>query len=250
MSRPQVLAHRGDARHEPENTLPAFAAALSRGADGIELDVRLSRDGVPMVVHDSTVDRTTDGQGRVSGLSAAELGRLRCRTTGHRRAHVGIPRLEEILAWAHTHQPELHVELKDVAPDSDEPRTRLLRRVVDLIGACDLGHLVTVSAFDPALLHQARQISPLKTALLHTPTQPEPWLTAQRVGASGLHSPWASCGHDLRDHARAAGLRLRAYTLDTETEIVAALDCDLDGFITSDPQLGVRLRDEATTRAT
>lgn len=244
MTRPQVLAHRGDARHEPENTLPAFAAALSRGADGVELDVRLTRDGVPVVVHDATVDRTTDGHGRVSALSSAELGRLRCRATGHGRAQVGIPLLEEVLAWAHTHQPQLHVELKDA-----EPRTRLLRGVVDLVEAYDLGHLVTVSAFDPSLLHQLRRISPLETALLHTPAQPEPWLTAQRLGVHGLHSPWVSCGPDLRHHARAAGLRLRAYTLDTENEIAAALGCDLDGFITSDPELGVRLRDESRTRA-
>lgn len=243
MIRPQVLAHRGDARHEPENTLPAFAAALSRGADGVELDVRLTRDGVPVVLHDATVDRTTDGHGRVSALSSAELGRLRCRTTGQGNAQIGIPRLEEVLAWARTHQPELHVELKDA-----EPRTWLLRGVVDLVEACDLGHLVTVSAFDPSLLHQLRRISPLETALLHTPAQPEPWLTAQRLGASGLHSPWVSCGPDLRDHVRAAGLCWRAYTLDTASEISAALDRDLDGFVTSDPELGVRLRDEHHTR--
>lgn len=243
MTRPQVLAHRGDARNEPENTLPAFAAALSRGADGVELDVRLTRDGVPVVIHDGTVDRTTDGHGRVSALSSAELGRLRCPAAGHGRAQVGVPRLEEVLAWAQTHQPELHVELKDA-----EPRTWLLRGVADLVEASGLGHLVTVSAFDPSLLGQLRLISPLETALLHTPAHPEPWLTAQHLGASGLHSPWASCGPDLRAQARAAGLRLRAYTLDTEREIAAALDCDLDAFITSDPELGVRLRDEPPTR--
>lgn len=237
---PQVLAHRGDSRREPENTLPAFTAAVHRGADGVELDVRLTRDGVPVVIHDATVDRTTDGHGRVGELSTTELRRLRCRATGGHRSRPGVPLLAEVVAWARQHRVELHVELKDA-----KPRQRLLEGVIELLDSDDLAPLVTVSAFDASLLAQLRAISPLEVALLHTSTQRRPWLTAQRLGASGLHSPWRSLQPELWRHARAAGLALRAYTLDTAAELTTALSCVyLDGIITSDPGLAASLRDE------
>lgn len=239
---PQVLAHRGDSRHEPENTLPAFTAAVHRGADGVELDVRLTRDGVPVVIHDATVDRTTDGHGRVGDLSTTELRGLRCRAAGAGSggSRPGVPLLEEVVAWARQHRVQLHVELKDA-----EPRQRLLDGVIELLDSDDLAPLVTVSAFDASLLAQLRAISPLEVALLHTPTQRHPWLTARRLGASGLHSPWRSLEPELRRHAREAGLALRAYTLDTAAEITTALSSDwLDGIITSDPGLAASLRDE------
>ena len=74
--RPLVFAHRGGAALAPENTIPAFENGLALGADGLELDVHLSRDGVPVVIHDPTVDRTTERTGAVAGMSAAELAAL------------------------------------------------------------------------------------------------------------------------------------------------------------------------------
>jgi glycerophosphoryl diester phosphodiesterase len=75
-ARPKVIAHRGAAGLHPENTMAAFAAALETGADGLECDVQVSADGRPVVIHDSTVDRTTNGSGAVSGLTLEELRRL------------------------------------------------------------------------------------------------------------------------------------------------------------------------------
>ena len=71
-----ACAHRGDVKHFPENTLPAFAAAVAKGAHMIELDVYLTRDGVPVIIHDSTVDRTTDGTGNVTDFTFAEIRKL------------------------------------------------------------------------------------------------------------------------------------------------------------------------------
>src|SRR6266545_7509783 len=76
LGRPQVFAHRGGAALRPENTILAFDHGLSLGADGLELDVHLSRDGVVVVHHDATLDRTTNGRGPISAHSAAELARL------------------------------------------------------------------------------------------------------------------------------------------------------------------------------
>jgi len=71
-----ILAHRGASAEAPENTLAAFNLALQQGADGVELDVRLSADGVPVVIHDVRLERTTNGAGRVDALGARELRRL------------------------------------------------------------------------------------------------------------------------------------------------------------------------------
>ncbi len=87
----QVLAHRGVSPGQPENTLSAFQRAIELGADGVELDVRLSADGVPVVIHDDRLERTTNGQGRVGDLTAAELQRL---DAGDGQ---GIPTLQEVI---------------------------------------------------------------------------------------------------------------------------------------------------------
>jgi glycerophosphoryl diester phosphodiesterase len=76
LSQPVIFAHRGASAHAPENTLAAFELALAQNADAIELDVKLSADGQVVVIHDATVDRTTDGRGSVAAMSAAEVGAL------------------------------------------------------------------------------------------------------------------------------------------------------------------------------
>lgn len=85
-----VIAHRGAAAEQPENTMAAFRRAVEVGADAIELDVRLSRDGVPMVIHDPTLDRTTNARGPVAARSAEELAL-------HAGGTTGVPTLEEVL---------------------------------------------------------------------------------------------------------------------------------------------------------
>src|SRR5512141_2609782 len=95
--KPFLLAHRGASTHAPENTLPAFELALEEGADGVELDAKLSADGKVVVIHDATVDRTTDGHGRVSELSLQELKALDAGASfGDRFRGVRIPTLDEV----------------------------------------------------------------------------------------------------------------------------------------------------------
>src|SRR5262245_25329027 len=103
-SRPQVFAHRGGCDLGPENTIAAFDLGMAAGADGLELDVRLSADSVVVVHHDRTLDRTTDASGRLATRTADELGRMdagyRFATDGKfpfRGCGIGIPRLSEVL---------------------------------------------------------------------------------------------------------------------------------------------------------
>ncbi|MCC7360725.1 MAG: hypothetical protein IT317_14685 [Anaerolineales bacterium] len=98
---PAVIAHRGASADAPENTLSAFALALEQGADGLELDVTLSADGVPVVIHDDTLDRTTDGRGRVARHTLAELKGLDAGYAarfGSKFAGQRLPTLDEVFA--------------------------------------------------------------------------------------------------------------------------------------------------------
>src|SRR5258708_18145897 len=99
LGRPQVFAHRGGAALRPENTLLAFDHGMSLGADGLERDVHLSRDGVVVVHHDPTLERTTNGHGPVAALTANELARLDAgyHFEGFRGAAGGVPTLTEVL---------------------------------------------------------------------------------------------------------------------------------------------------------
>ena len=112
LRKPLVIAHRGDTAAAPENTLPAFAAAIDAGAGGIELDVHPSRDGAPVVHHDYYLDRTTSGTGLVSDHTLAELRTLDAGGWFDERfAGEGIPTLEEVLSLA-TGRVRLEIELK------------------------------------------------------------------------------------------------------------------------------------------
>ena len=104
--RVQVFAHRGASRAQPENTLAAFALAFEQGADGSELDVALSADGIPVVMHDSTVDRTTTGAGAVEALTLEQLQAL---DAGDGQP---VPTLDAVLALAVEHGAEINIEVK------------------------------------------------------------------------------------------------------------------------------------------
>lgn len=128
-----VIAHRGNAAHVPENTLHAFDEALALGVDAFELDVRVTRDGVPVVIHDGTVDRTTDGKGSVATFTVAELQRLDAgygftadnglthpwRSRGHT-----VPTLEEVIE----RYPEMPLLIEVKEPQAVGPTTVVIQR--------------------------------------------------------------------------------------------------------------------------
>lgn len=156
--RPLVFAHRGGARRAPENTMAAFAHAVSLGVDGLECDVHLSRDGVPVVIHDPTVDRTTDGRGPVAAMTVAELARLdagfRFEADGaypYRGKGIGVPTLAEVLGRF----PDCRVivELKDEGAP-------LARAVAEVIRECGATDRVCVGSFHGAALAAIRAAAP------------------------------------------------------------------------------------------
>jgi glycerophosphoryl diester phosphodiesterase len=177
--RPLIFAHRGGAKLAPENTLAAFDRGLEAGADGLELDVRLSRDGLPVVSHDATLDRTTDARGPVSAMTARQLAVV---DAGYRFSRdgsfpwrgrgLGVPSLTEVLA-RYPACP-LIIEMK---VDSEE----MARATVDVVRAAGALDRVCLGSFGRRVLEAARSYEPrLATGAAGTETRPT--LYRSRIG--------------------------------------------------------------------
>src|SRR5277367_2784856 len=158
-----VIAHRGASGHAPENTLAAFKRAIALGATFIETDLQLSRDTRFVAIHDDTVNRTTNGHGKVHDLTLAELRRLDAGSwfgsefTGER-----VPTLEEILEFAKKHDVVFYLELKPGGSWGGEHAL-----IGNLRESGEIARTVVIS-FDAAILAAVRKIEPtLMTGLLY-----------------------------------------------------------------------------------
>src|SRR5262244_4166653 len=177
-----VIGHRGASGHAPENTLAAFRKSLAMGATFIETDLQLSRDARFVAIHDSTVDRTTNGRGAVHDLSLAELRRLDAGAWfGSEFAGERIPTLEEVLEFAKKHDVVFYLELKPAGSWGGEHA---------LIGALrDSGEIArtVVISFDSRILQALRRIEPtVMTGLLFNGQIERPLDRAVEVGARQL----------------------------------------------------------------
>lgn len=222
-----IWAHRGAAADAPENTLVAFAAAEAAGADGIELDVHLSRDGVPVVIHDERVERTTDGRGAVAELRLAELRRLDAGSwfspffSGE-----PIPVLDEVLDWADD-RLRLNIEIKDV---------RVGRALLDLLPRYPRAR-VLVSSFDHRLLAELRRRDGnLPLGFLY---EDDGWRRVLRralaCGAESLHPREDHVHRPLLAACKGHGLAVYPWTVDDPGRIRALRRLGIDGFFTNDP---------------
>ena len=188
------LAHRGDWRHAPENSIAAFQAALAIPAcDGLEFDVRASADGVPVICHDATLQRTHGRPDRVDALSAAAL------------ETIGVPTLADVLATA-GRRPFLDVEIKEV----------LGPVVVELLAGArgpGLSNAV-VSSFDVAALERVGHLAPAWPRWLNSHTLGTSEIdTAVRLGCHGVAIQWRALDEGSMAQAQAAGLEVASYTV-------------------------------------
>jgi glycerophosphoryl diester phosphodiesterase len=226
-----IFGHRGARGEAPENTLAGFAHAIRQGVLALELDVRLSADDQLVVIHDATVDRTTDASGPVSAFTAAELARLDARGPySEPSAPVGVPRLSEVLD-AVAGRVRLAVEIKTDAPERLERVCAAL--VAPLHDAAARGG-VAVTSFDPAALEMMRRLAPsLPRAYIGAYDTPAFLDTALRLECRQADIPLARGSAEVVREARAHGLRVVGWLGNTEPEIEALLEWRVEG-ITSD----------------
>ena len=261
LPRPLIYAHRGGAALRPENTIKAFDHGLSLGADGLEFDVHLSRDGEVVVHHDETLERTTSGRGRLADHTADELAQMDAahwfqpRSDGHGRSSpdpnhypfrgrgVGIPRLRDVLQ-RYPGAP-LIIELK--ANDEE-----LARRAVSLVRSTGALERVRFGSFHGRVLRAARACDPavktgaateetrwaLYRSWVRWPLGSAPYAEFQvpeRSGATLIVTP------RFIDHAHRAGLPVKIWTVDDPADMTRFLDWGADALITDRPDIAVEI---------
>lgn len=222
-----LWAHRGASAIAPENTIAAFRAAEGTGADGIEFDVRVSRDGVPVVIHDDTVERTTDGRGEVRRMSVRELQALDAGGWfGSAFAGERLPTLEEVLVWA-GERLRLNLEIKD--PDAGAAVLELLRSFPR--------SRVLISSFDHNLMIRLRQgdsLLPL-AFLLDSPFWRRALKRASACGAESLNPRQDHVSRTMIAACHRRGLVVYPWTVDDPGRFKGLLRLGVDGVFSNVP---------------
>ena len=234
-----IVAHRGGAGLWPENSLLALNAALEAGYRVIEIDVQGTRDGDLVVIHDLTVDRTSDGTGNVRELSTAQLGCLKLRGTDGET----IPHLDSVLALLRRHGAASIVEVKfrSDAPEHED----LCRRLVDAIADADMLDATTISAFAWASLVTLKRLAPdvnLTAVTWARGLNERGGLSATvaaaaDLGAKDLALEWTAVERGTAAAVHAQGLRLGVWTPNERGHIARMISSDVDWIITDRPDL-------------
>ncbi len=228
--RPLVGAHRGSSARAPENTLAAFRAALEDGAEVVELDVHLTRDGFLAVIHDPTTRRVTSVDGAVAALTMDELRRLDAgRYKGVAWAGEGIPELGDVFALLKG-RALVNVEVKGGV----EAIPMVARRVGEYNMAAD----VIISSFDRATVRAAAdlQAGP-RAGLLSDAALPDPVAAVREVGASLLHLKHSLVTLEVMAALRDARLGLVAWTVNAPEEMRRLAALGVDAILSDDPRL-------------
>ncbi len=230
-SRPLVIAHRGASAHAAENTLTAFRMAMLQDADGIELDVKRCATGEVVVMHDETVDRTTDGVGRVHALTFEQLRALDASGGGE-----PPPTLDEVFELITPHPTFLiNIELTNYTT----PRDGLEDAVIDVVRRHGIGHRVLYSSFNHLLVRKLAAVHPeIPRALLYDKSQPLPlrnvWLSPL-IRHEFRHPHHAMVTQDFVRNQRAAGRGVNAWTVNEVVDIRRMQAAGVTGIIGDSP---------------
>jgi glycerophosphoryl diester phosphodiesterase len=246
---PSIIGHRGGAFLWPENSLAAFSAALSLPMDEVECDVHPSADGVPMVIHDATLERTTDLAGPVALRTAAELGAARMRGAPSE----AVPTLGALAALLRPSDKRLRVEIKTDA--AGRPYPGLLGAVLSVLAAEEmLARSVLICFHGPTAAEAwargglAGAVWLVSGRVLATLGAPATVAAAQALGVPELDTDLSAMTPELLGAAREAGLRAGVWAANHRAEIERAFALGVDALATDDPPLALALRAAAFSR--
>jgi glycerophosphoryl diester phosphodiesterase len=235
---PLVIAHRGDSAHRPENTLASFASALEVGAEMVEFDVQFTRDGHVVVLHDPTVDRTTNGTGRVAQMNLAEIKKLSAgypTRFGNTYAGERVPTLAETLGLL---KDRAHAMI-EIKPESvtEDAEGGIEAHTVAEIRKAAMEKEVAVISFSRTALVRCRTLAPelLRGHLFHKGAAGEMLEGAREAGTELIMPEKRLLSDELRERAREAGVKVATWVVDDPGEMRRLLRFDLYGVGSNRP---------------
>ncbi|MBL7993876.1 hypothetical protein JNM05_00750 [bacterium] len=229
-----IIAHRGVTYSGyPENSIPGFHAVLEEGYDGVELDVRLTKDKELVVFHDMRLERLTEGgRGMVRSKKLSDLQKIKLKSD---MVETYIPSLSDVLELYKNTSVFINIEIKSEMP----LRGKIEKRVVELIYKFGLQRKVIISSFNPLVIKKIQKVDPtLRTGFIYEKRMPR---LNQRL-AKGLivdswHPNYNGITDALLEKARESGCTVFPWTVNTEAELMRMKKFNVDGVITDFPNL-------------
>lgn len=240
-----VISHRGANLVAPQNTIEAFKKSMEIGCDGFETDVHLTKDGIPVICHNFTIDETSTGNGAIKDMTFEELrsydfGKYK----GAEFEGVKIPSVDEFLSLSKEMGDKmkvLNIELK--SEHFGEAGTELAERTIEKVKEYGLFDKLLISSFDPAILVVCKKIDKnCKTGLLYSPDKllgikitARPVSFAQEIGADALHPFFMCVTKNYVEKAHNAGIQVNPWTVNKESTAKKLIKLGVDGLITDNP---------------
>lgn len=243
MKNTKIFAHRGASGYAPENTVEAFQLAIEQGADGIELDVQLTADGVLVVIHDEKVDRVTEGKGFVKDYTLDELRQYTvCSKKFENYKEAKIPTLEEVLELVKPSTVKVNIELKTGIfwyPKIEEKTAKL----VEKMGMSDR---IIYSSFNHYSIQRLKQIVPdAETAYLYSDVILNVEEYTKKTGVDGIHPALyhVNMANFLEEYMK-SNLKVRVWTVNRKKDMRKLMDVGVEAIITNYPDRAVAIREE------
>lgn len=229
-----VYGHRGASAYAPENTLEAFQLAVDQGADGVELDVHLTRDGELIVAHDERLERVSNGTGRLLDLTLSEIKKFNFNKVHPEYADAKAPTLREVFELLLPTRLHINVELKN----SILPYQGLEEKCLDLAAAMGMEDRIIYSSFNHYSLIRVKKLkADAVCGLLYDCCLINPWDYAARLGMEAIHPSLAelSMVPDECEKAHALGLMVNTWTVNDERSMRMVVEAGADILITNYP---------------
>lgn len=237
-----VWGHRGASGYAPENTLPAFQKAVELGADGIELDVQLTKDGELIVMHDEKVNRTTDGKGWVKDFTLEELKALNANKHFPEYGVVQVPTLKEVLELMKPTGRTINIEIKT----GEILYQGIEEKVVELVHEMEMEEVVLYSSFNHYTCLKLRELCPdayIGFLYMDGPIRMAEY--TRKYGGDALHPALYNLQYPTAlPEAREEGLDINVWTVNEEAYVRMCMDADVNAVITNYPDMALKVLTE------
>ena len=240
-----VISHRGANKVAPQNTIAAFEKSIEIGCDGFETDIHLTKDGIPVLCHNFTIDDTSTGKGAIKDMTLDELLQYDFGSyKGEEFKDTKIPLLEDFIKLCKENNVDvLNIELKSEVPG--EAPIEFPKVTIELAKKYDMFDKLIISSFDPAILVVCKKLDPdCKTGLLYAPDKligvkiaPRPVAFAKEIGADALHPYYMLVTRLYVERAHRAGIQVNPWTVNKENVAKKLIKYGVDGLITDDSAL-------------